>query len=67
MLSRLSRSKALLLVCDIQENFVPKTYCHEGALEAATMMAQSAEILGIPTLITEHTKKVFGETHPQIK
>jgi|LakMenEpi03Aug12_release.lakeMendotaPanAssembly.Ray.scaffolds.fasta_scaffold1026035_1 hypothetical protein len=59
---RLLRESAILFVCDIQEKFVPKLYGKEGLLEASAMMIRSAKVLGIPIVVTEHTKKVMGDT-----
>jgi predicted N-formylglutamate amidohydrolase len=64
MTGRLSRNKALLLVCDIQDKFAPKSYGNLGVVEASSMMTRVAKIFNIPVLITEHNKKVFGETVP---
>lgn len=59
---RLLREKCILLVCDIQDKFVPKVYGRDGVIEASSMMVRAAKVLGIPVLVTEHTKKVMGET-----
>ena len=64
---RLLRETSLLMVCDIQEKFVPRVYGKEGVLEASAMAIRSARILGLPIIVTEHTKKVMGETSPEIK
>ena len=61
---RLFRETSLLMVCDIQEKFTPRLYGKEGILEAAGMAIRSSKVLGIPIIVTEHTKKVMGETNP---
>ena len=48
----LNRDTSILLVCDIQEKFVPKVYGKEGVLEACIMTIRSARILGIPIIVT---------------
>ena len=55
------------MVCDIQEKFVPRVYGKEGVLEASSMMIRSARLLNIPIIVTEHTKKVMGDTCPELK
>ena len=52
MLSKLSRNKALLFICDVQENFMPKTYRYEGALEAILLVQKIAKVFEIPVIIT---------------
>ena len=64
---RLNRENSILFVCDIQEKFVPKVYGREGVIEPSIMAIRSARILGIPILVTEHTKKVMGETCAELK
>ena len=64
---RLLRNKAILMVCDIQNKFTPLVYGREGVLEAASMMVKAANVFEIPIIVTEHTKKVMGETNEEIK
>ena len=59
---RLLRETSLLMVCDVQEKFLPLVYGKEGILEAVSMAVRSAKILGLPIIVTEHTKKVMGDT-----
>ena len=59
-MNRLFRNRAQLLVCDIQEKFTPMLYGKDGVLEAASMMVRAAKIFGMPTIVTEHTKKIMG-------
>lgn len=49
-----------MLVCDIQDKFTPMLYGKEGVLEAASMMVRAAKVFGLPTIVTEHTKKIMG-------
>ena len=58
---RLVRDKAILMVCDIQCEFLPLIYGKEGVLEAASMMIRAAKIFGLPIIVSEDTKEVFGE------
>lgn len=55
---RLDREKALLLVCDVQDNFAEDTYCYKGLMVVIEGMIKSAKLMGIPTLVTEHRKKI---------
>ena len=64
---RLFRDRAILMVCDIQCKFVPLVYGKEGVLEASSMMVKAAKTLGLPIIVTEHTKKVMGDTADEIK
>lgn len=62
MNNRLLREKAILMVCDLQHKFMPLLYGKEGVMEAATMMVRAANVLNIPTIVTEHNPKAFGYT-----
>lgn len=59
-MNRLFRDRVQLLVCDSQEKFAPLMYGREGFLEATSMMVRAAKVYGIPTIISEHTKEIFG-------
>jgi hypothetical protein len=61
---KLIGEKALLFVCDVQDKFAPKTYKHEGVVEAVGMMCEVAGMFSIPTLFTEQNPPVFGDTYP---
>lgn len=51
------------MVCDIQKKFTPLVYGREGVLEASEMMVKAAKVFELPIIVTEHTKKVMGDTN----
>lgn len=63
---RLLADKALLLVCDVQDKYAPKTYKYDGVVESVGMMCEVAAMFSIPALITEQNPPVFGDTYPDL-
>lgn len=49
---RIEREKALLLVCDVQDNFAEETYCYKGVMVIVQGMIKAAKLMHIPILVT---------------
>ena len=62
MIPRLSASRSVLLIVDMQQTLMP--VIHDGPAQIATVgrMAQAARLLGIPVLATEHVAGKLGQT-----
>lgn len=64
--AQLARNRAILLICDIQEKFLPHAYKHEGILEASLLALKVANLYNIPVIATEHNPKAFGKIVPAL-
>lgn len=60
-------SEALLLVIDVQEKLTPLMSEEERLIKNVNTLLRGAEILGIPTLITEQYPKGLGHTDKRIE
>ncbi|EED93830.1 predicted protein [Thalassiosira pseudonana CCMP1335] len=59
---RLSPSKSVLLVCDIQELFRPLIYNMETVINTSKFMTGVAKELDVPVVLSQQYTKVFGPT-----
>ena len=64
--SRLQRTQAGLLLVDLQERLLPAMAEPARVLQNAVRLAQTAEILGVPTFVTEQYPKGLGPTVPEV-
>ena len=64
---RLDRDKAILFVCDVQDNFAEDTYSYKGLMFVIEGMIKSAKLMNIPILVTEHRKKTESHVMPELK
>jgi nicotinamidase-related amidase len=64
-MSLLARSRAALIVVDVQEGFRPYTVFSSVA-ESCSKLLQAARILGIPRLVSEQYPKGLGHTAPEV-
>jgi nicotinamidase-related amidase len=64
--SRLTRSKAGLIVIDIQERLLPSIFENERLIQTATRLIKGAAILEIPIFVTEQYPKGLGPTNPTV-
>lgn len=62
--ARLNRSKAILMLCDIQEKFLPKVYSAEAVKEAIILSLRIANVFNLPVIATEQYPKAFGKIIP---
>lgn len=53
---------SVLLLCDLQENFRKTLRDPDRVIANSTFAVNSCKELGIPIIVTEHVKKVFGST-----
>lgn len=58
----LDRSRAALIVVDVQEAFRPAVLDFERVAHNAATLVQGARILGVPVLVTEQYPRGLGET-----
>ncbi len=63
---RLMRSKAGLVVVDIQDRLLPAIFEHERVVQNALRLIRGAAILQVPVLATEQYRKGLGPTVPQV-
>jgi nicotinamidase-related amidase len=63
---RLRRSRAGLVVVDIQERLLPAMFEKERVLRNAIRLMQGAAILGVPVFATEQYPKGLGASVPEI-
>jgi nicotinamidase-related amidase len=63
---RLVRTKAALVVIDIQERLLPTIFESERVVQNTVRLIKGARVLGIPVLVTEQYKKGLGATTPAI-
>lgn len=59
---RIRREESMLLVIDLQEKFVPYLAHREGVLQAAGLLIETARVVGMPVLVTEHNPERIGPT-----
>ena len=62
----LDRSRAALVVIDIQEAFRPVVEGFDSVAQAAATLVQGARILGIPLVVTEQYPRGLGATVPEV-
>ena len=58
---------SLVLIIDIQTKLLNSVFNKQDLLKKATILANSATILDIPTIVTEQYPKGLGETIPELK
>ncbi len=62
----LDRSRAALVVVDVQEAFRPAVLDFERVARNAATLVQGARILGVPVVVTEQYPRGLGETVPEL-
>lgn len=50
--NRLNRSKAIFLLCDVQERFLPKGYGAESVKESIILALKVSNVFNIPVIAT---------------
>lgn len=63
---RIQRSKAGLVVVDIQERLLPAIFEHERLVQNAVRLIKGSAVLGLPLIVTEQYRKGLGSTAPEI-
>jgi nicotinamidase-related amidase len=63
---KLDRSRAALVVVDVQEAFRPAVLDFEQVARNVAILVRGAGILGLPTLVTEQYPKGLGRTVPEV-
>ncbi|MBI2931950.1 MAG: isochorismatase family protein [Planctomycetes bacterium] len=58
----LSRAKAALVVVDVQERLLAEVVDRERVQANVRKLLETARVLRVPVLVTEHHAKVFGST-----
>lgn len=64
---KISKSKAAVIVVDIQDFFAQSCYQGDRVLRNSTALALAANDLGVPVLATEQRPDVFGKTPEEIR
>ena len=64
---RLSPSRALLLVCDVQERFRTLIWRSESVIHRSALLCNACRILEIPIIVTEQNPKAFGPTVSELR
>ncbi len=67
MIQRLSRTRAALLVVDIQERLLPAMLDAEGVIKSSLILIHAARTLGLPIVVSQQYPKGLGATAPQIE
>jgi nicotinamidase-related amidase len=63
---KLDRSRAALVVVDVQEAFRPAVLDFERVAASVATLVRGARVLGLPTLVTEQYPKGLGRTVPEV-
>jgi nicotinamidase-related amidase len=63
---KLERERAALVVVDVQEGFRPAVLDFEQVAASTGVLVQGANVLGVPTLVTEQYPKGLGKTVPEV-
>ena len=63
---KLDRSRAALVVVDVQEAFRPAVLDFEQVVGNVSVLVRGAGVLGLPTLVTEQYPKGLGHTVPEV-
>ena len=66
-MSILNDNDSLLMIIDVQEKLLNAAYNKESLEQKAAIMAEAANILNIPVLVTEQYPKGLGNTIPCVK
>lgn len=62
-----SLKKSALLVVDVQEKLLPAIHEQQAVLERCAWLCRLAQILNMPTVVSEHCVDKIGGTHPVIR
>ncbi len=62
----LDRSRAALVIVDVQEGFRPAVLDFDRVARNAGVLAQGARTLGLPPVVTEQYPKGLGRTVPEV-
>jgi nicotinamidase-related amidase len=62
VIGKLCPDRTVLLICDIQERFLPLIYRSETIVNTCRYMTSVAATLGIPMICTQQYTKAFGNT-----
>ena len=63
---KLDRSRAALVVVDVQEAFRPAVLDFDRVAANVSVLVRGARVLGLPTLVTEQYPKGLGRTVPEV-
>ncbi len=58
----LSRDRAALVLVDVQDRLLAEVVRREAVSANLLKLAESAKVLGLPVVVTEHSVKAFGPT-----
>ena len=64
---RLNRDSSALLVVDVQTRLAPAMHDAAPVILASTTLIQSARLLGIPIIVSEHCAERIGPTVPDLR
>lgn len=62
MMLRIHSSRCVLMICDIQERFIPLIYRSNTVVNTCRYMTSVASVLNIPMICTQQYTKAFGNT-----
>jgi len=66
MIKRLKREETILMIVDVQERLIPAIHEGEQVARSCSILAQAAQTLDIPLIITEQYPEKLGATVPEI-
>ncbi len=64
---RLTIDNCACFIIDVQERLLPDIHEHERFVAGCSFMTKVANILQLPTVMTEQVTRVFGPTHADVK
>jgi nicotinamidase-related amidase len=67
MTKRLRSEETILLIVDVQERLVPAIFESQSVVHSCTTLAQAAQALQIPVIVTEQYPEKLGATVPEIR
>jgi len=65
-LPRMIPDRCALFIVDVQTNLLPDIYEADRMVRRCAFMTRVAVELGLPIVVTEQVRKVFGPTHPSV-
>ena len=67
MIPRISREQCALLIIDVQERYIPALHDAKPLVDNISILAQAAELLDIPAVVTEQYPQGIGPTIGEIQ
>lgn len=66
MIKRLQKEETVLIIVDVQERLIPAIHQAEHVVQSCGLLAQAAQTLQFPIIVTEQYPEKIGATVPEI-